>query len=240
MTHDNNNLLNGSPDKKEEEVKKIGILGRIAHFVTRKGMDNRGNDSEGNGSDVNFIGSNFAAAPMRETRNKFIFLGMVLFCNIAVVALIYAALAVKGNMSSGNLENLENEKAQIEKEILELKEYESEMAQLRNNIDSAGRFLDEHIYWDELFEIMEAHTVLGVRYETFNIDNAGQLKLDAVAENFEILSQQIAEFYKASDYFSNVEMSSISVDQDKKTGKVGGIKFFISMNLDADIFYKKE
>lgn len=240
MSQDDNNSLNGSPDKKSETAKKAGILGKITDLVKIKSRGEKENNAGKNGSDVNFIGSNFIAAPIQETKGKFIFLAAMLLCNIAVAALIYAALIVKEKMSFGNISNLENEKAQIEKQIQESRADENKIAQIKTKIILANTFLDKHLYWDKFFEIMESRTVQGVRYETFKIDNTGQLKLDAVAENFEVLSQQISKFNNSADYFSNIEMSSVSVDQDKKTGKIGGIDFFISMNVDTDIFYKKE
>ncbi|MFH0854194.1 MAG: hypothetical protein V1891_01750 [bacterium] len=231
-----NNLLDDSSDKIEIQEKGIGVFDKIKNFI-KKGIEKNSEKSE---SDVSFIGSDFAPASTREIKKKFIFLAVILLCNAGIAAFIYAALIVKEKISYGDVKNLEAEKIAAEKEIEGLRDVQDEASQIQNDVALAGYLLDNHIYWDKFFEIIEEHTILGVRYKKFNVDIVSQLKLDAVAENFEMLSRQISIFNKATDYFSNIKLSSISAIQDKKTGKVGGIEFSISMDINRDVFYKKE
>ncbi|MFH1029780.1 MAG: hypothetical protein V1770_00795 [bacterium] len=231
--NEKNNLLNDSSDRK---TKNVSILEKIKNFGQNKSEDM---DNSEKIADVNFIASNFVMSEKEITR-KFTILAIILLINICTIALIYAALLAKEKISYNSFRNLEAKKAEIESQIEALREDEAKIIKVENDISLADSLLDNHIYWDNFFKVIEEHTVLGVRYETFNIDNTGQLKLDALAENFDALSQQLSVFDKSKDYFSDVEMSSISINQDKKTGKISGIRFFISLNVNKDVFYRNE
>lgn len=230
-----------SSEKDENGAEKVGFLNKIRKLINKdKGGDADIKDSERNSrdGDVNFVASDFIVPPEKEVKKKFIILIIFVIIVVVVVVSIYTALAIKEKISLVGFESLTEEKDNIQKQINALTNIREAREKLAQDVALARTLLDQHIYWDNFFKLIEDYTRADVFYESFNADSAGQLKIDAVSADFDALTEQIRVFEEAEE-FNSVEVSSISLEKDTITGKVGGVKCFISMNVTPEIFYKK-
>ncbi|MFH1192386.1 MAG: hypothetical protein V1655_02830 [bacterium] len=230
-----------SSSKEENDAEKVGFLDKIRKLINKdKGGDANNKDSgrDFRDGDVNFVASDFIVPPEKEVKKKLIILIIFVVIIIIVVVAIYTALAIKEKISLAGFESLTEEKDNIQKQIDALESAEEASEKLGRDVALAGALLDQHIYWDKFFKLIEGYTRADVFYESFNADSAGQLKIDVVASDFNALTEQIRVFEEA-EQFNSVEVSSISLEKDSKTGKIGGVKCFISMNVDSATFYKK-
>lgn len=210
------------------------ILARLRSL--KKGENALDNDA----SDVNFVTSDFIIPSTKEVLKKGAIFLCAILCNVMIIAGIYFWLSLKEKDFSGTLESLNQEKQFVEMNINNLQSDKEKCIQLKRDVEVVGKLLDNHIYWDEFFKLIEKYTLSDVRYESMSIDKSGELKLSVVALDFDVLTEQIKIFNSNPEHFNKVETSGISMDKDSKTGKLNGLKFSISLNLNPDIFYRKE
>lgn len=204
----------------------------------KEGGENKKNKQEGD-SNVSFISSEFIIPPSKEVFKKAVIFAIAIIFNITLIIALYLAIIVKERNSLKNLQNIKEEKIKVEEKISELDNIKEKTDNLQKDIAAARVLLDSHIYWDEFFKILEKNTLEGIYFESADCDASGQIKLDAIAANFDVLTEQIKVFDACKEYFNSVDVSSINLQQDKKTGKTDGIKFFIALEVKPEIFYKK-
>lgn len=227
---------------KENEVKpaqgnfwsKVKILAR---YDKEGGVNNK--NKMGGDLNVNFISSEFIIPPSKEVFRKAVIFILAIIFNVALLIVLYLAIIVRERNSSKNLQNIKEEKLKVEEKIAEFNSIKEKMDNLKKNIIIAHALLDSHIYWDGFFKVLEKNTLEGVYFESADCDMSGQIKLDAIAADFDLLTEQVKVFDKNKEYFNSVAVSSINLQQDKKTGKIDGIKFFIAIEVKPEIFYKK-
>ncbi len=230
-----------SSSTEENAVEKIGFLDKLKNLIKKDEGNDMGNKDGGKDShdgDVDFVASDFIVPPEKEVKRKIMILLIFVVVIVLVVISIYAALAIKEKISLVGFDSLTAEKDNIQNKINALANIRKAREKLGQDISLAGTLLDQHIYWDDFFKLIENYTRADVFYESFNVDTTGQLKIDVVAADFDALTEQIRVFEEAEE-FNSVEVSSISLEKDSTTGKVGGVKAFIAMNVRPDIFYKK-
>ncbi|MFH0856728.1 MAG: hypothetical protein V1860_02415 [bacterium] len=235
----NNIAISEESDKKGAKDAPGNFWDRFKKLARRDNKESANKDGSSAGKDVNFVFSEYIVPPSKEVARKAVIFITAIVLEIAVIALLYLAMNVQEKASLKNLQGVREEKNKIDKKIAELGNIELEASKLHENIAVARDMLNNHIYWDEFFKVLEKYTLSGVYYETADLDRSGQIKLDAIAENFDDLAAQTDIFLSNKEYFKSVEISSVTLEQDKKTGKIDGVKFFIDLEVNPDIFYKK-
>ncbi len=179
-------------------------------------------------STINLVPEGFRQKTEKSS-NKLIIFPIIL---IVAAIVIYAGLFIYKKTLSEEVSRLDNEIVQINQEISQ--ELETEVVNFQKHLSSLKKMLNEHIYYSNVFRLIEEKTVSTVSFENFvgSVQNK-RIELKGKAISFSSLAKQVAAFKKAKEV-NKVNFSSATV------GAVGGIDFEIALFLKEEAFrYKK-
>ncbi len=139
---------------------------------------------------------------------------------------------------------LEKKLADLKKENSALNEtisgsFDLNLFSLSKKIKSSDLLLENHLYWSKYFEILESFTLKNIYYDQFSVNSelaknsAIQATIVGHADNFSVLSKQIAVFMSRKE-FSNIKFDGGEMDKD------GIVKFKIVMDVGQDLVKEKK
>jgi uncharacterized protein YpmB len=162
-----------------------------------------------------------------KTSKKLVIIPIVL---IIITAIICAGFFFYKKTLSDRSFDLSNEIDQINQKISN--ELDTEVISFQKHLNK--KMLDDHIYYSNVFGLIEKNTVPTVSFESFNGDvSSKEIQLKGKAISFSSLAKQVVAFREAEE-INKVDFSSGSIGTD------GGISFDISLVLEQKMFeYKK-
>lgn len=224
-------------EKGGKDISFTSIIDRLKRL--RNSAPGLNNGESDNYSEVNFVSSDYVIPPSKEIFKRIIILIVILFVCAILVFLGYAAITIKEKNLLSQISEMEKEKEGLEAKIAEMKDAEERLLKLKSHINEVKNLVNNHIYWEKLFEALEKFTLSDVHYNTFDFDISGQLKLTAMAKNFDVLSEQLIVFNSNPEFFNSAEISSMNLEQDKDTGQIKGVSFSVVVNVNPNIFYNR-
>lgn len=230
-------------DEKEKEKKTKNTGGIFLKFFKKasklKNTEFKKNEDHdvGINSEVNFIIDDLIIPPSKEVIKRLVFLGGIFIICLSVTLGAYIYLIIKEEFITSEIEIITKENEDIGEEINSLKNTQEELTVLNNKLDFINEILDNHIYWTKFFGLLERYTLEGVSYSNFDMDISGALKLVAKARDYKAVSDQLFIFNSYPQYFEEMDIDSIAVNEDETSGQVDGIRFVFSLKINPDIFY---
>lgn len=110
---------------------------------------------------------------------------------------------------------------------------EEKLQSLNTILNVFKNVLDEHVYWTQIFKILETRTLNTVTFKSFTGNTSDDsLELDGSALSYAALAKQI-KVLEDTPGINNVVSSNIGLAQD---GKVG---FSLKINFDGSLINKK-
>ncbi len=179
-------------------------------------------------STINLVPEGFRQKK-EKTSKKLVIIPIVL---IIITAIICAGLFFYEKTLSNKVSDLDNEIDQINEKISQ--ELDTEVISFQKHLNNLKRMLNDHIYYSNVFDLIEKNTVPTVSFESFDGDvPSKKIQLKGKAISFSSLAKQVVAFREAEE-ISKVDFSSASIGVD------GGIGFDLSLFLKQEMFeYKK-
>jgi hypothetical protein len=178
-------------------------------------------------STINLVPEGFRQKK-EKTSKKLVIIPIVL---IIITAIICAGLFFYEETLSNKISDLDNEIDQINQKISN--ELDTEVISFQKHLNNLKKMLDDHIYYSNLFSLIEKTTVPTVSFESFNGDvSSKKIQLKGKAISFSSLAKQIVAFREAEE-IDKVNFSSASIGTD------GGIGFDLSLFLKQEMFEYK-
>jgi len=226
-----------------KQGKKNNFWGIFKKFKkNRDEKDEKENKSleKKNDMDVDFAAADIIMTPEKELIKKLIILVVLIVGSMVMLSFIYLALIIKEKVSVSDIGELQNKLVEVNENIDKFKDSQVEIVRMGKIINATNSLLDNHIYWDKVFEIIEGQTLSEVNYVSLNISASGELKASAIATEFDVLAEQINILNSLTEYFKEVNVTSIKLNINKETGEKKGINFALSILLKPEIFYRKD
>ncbi|MBU0598425.1 hypothetical protein KKF61_05580 [Patescibacteria group bacterium] len=179
------------------------------------------------------------------------FLYMVLF-------MVFACGIVFGAWLAANFyyNNITIEIREVNEEIAEadtfISQYQELLDKVRNikmDIATVQTMMDEHVYWSEIFSMVEKYTIPDVYYTSMTSDVGGSINISAIGKDYESAIKQLIVYENAYDFAESVIVSDITfiaesemketpeepeITPDKKERPVS---FIIHLDVLPSIFY---
>ncbi|MBU1029208.1 hypothetical protein KKE28_03335 [Patescibacteria group bacterium] len=171
--------------------------------------------------------------------------GSVRRCIIILLALIFfeTLAAGAGYLFMVNRETeLKEKRAGLEQRAnqladkIKLAEGEAkEVAQFNTQADIAGKLLDNHLYWTEVFKHLSDQTKKSVRYINFAGDfSSRMISMDAVGRNYRDVAEQIMAF-REDPTIMNVDTTSASARVNER-GEIEGVSFSLVLTIKPEVW----
>ena len=128
--------------------------------------------------------------------------------------------------------DLEIKISELKEKIAQNKKEEETMLIDQKRIKAAQALLDQHIYWSNLFDLLERYTVDNVYYKDFIVSDFEKITLQAVGTDFRSMARQLLVFSQAKDYIKDVKISGGNYSP------AAGVSFTINLTVDKALFYK--
>ncbi len=102
---------------------------------------------------------------------------------------------------------------------------------LAKKTDRAVGLLKDHVYWTQLFKLLEADTIPDVYYPNFVAKIGDQVILPAVARDLTSAARQLAAFYSVTDFIKDVAITDLVAGPE-------GVNFNINLTLTPSLLKK--
>jgi Tfp pilus assembly protein PilN len=193
------------------------------------------------GSLVNLIPSEFRQSI--DPRSKLLGLGLTVLGCVVVLGGTFALLTFYRTSILEKIQKLRAERATVEQSISQLRPRQREALATNNRLKIISSLLDQHIYWTKFFEKLEQYTIDDVYFTgTLSGSLDGQMTLSAVGSSYTSPARQLLVLEKASDFVTNVAITSASAVQNSSANLPPGsvaaseVSFSITITLVPDIF----
>jgi len=162
----------------------------------------------------------------------------LLFLIVAIIAIlaIFFISRLYGNWHFNKLESqveyLKREIVLLEVQTAPFIEDRDNIAFLTNKAAEVKKVLNNHVYWTNFFNFLEAYTVPDVYFGDFSARAGESVSLMASSRNLISLAQQIVAFNNAPDFIKEVNISNIQKSID------GGVSAFFDLVLVEGVWRK--
>ncbi|MFH0969191.1 MAG: hypothetical protein V1804_01655 [Patescibacteria group bacterium] len=120
----------------------------------------------------------------------------------------------------------------LKKEILDLDPKNT--AKLEEKISELSSLLEEHVYWSELFPVIERSTIPTVWYGGLSVvSDKNSIDLEGKAKNLDGAARQIVSLNEEKS-FSSVSLKDIGSDSE------GTVKLSVSLQFDENLIRKNK
>lgn len=158
---------------------------------------------------------------------------------ILVIVLVILSLLTYGGLSFYN-KSLSNQLEEIQNQVVELdkqrdKDFEKEMESLSRALKNLKTIFKNHFYWSNLFSKLKELTVPLVSFSNFSgqltEDNIVRIILSGKTAGYTYLAKQMVSFSEEK-LISDIKVSGIAL------GTQGGIEFSLDINFLKEILLK--
>jgi hypothetical protein len=112
---------------------------------------------------------------------------------------------------------------------------EKENNALADRVSMIKNLLDEKILWSRFFDLLEKYTLDGIYFTNLTADTSGTLILPGVADNYHVLSQELAVLRDAPEFVKDARVTNAQLYSADKVG-VLGVSFQLRLVLNDQVF----
>ena len=190
--------------------------------------------------DVNLMPEELTGVPREEVRSKIWALVIFVFIFVFLVTLAYIGSTWYQLTIDNQIRNLNLEISKVNKEIAVSEQGKGEILVLQKKLKSINDLLENHIFWTELFTLLEKYTVPEVYFTNFSADFEGNLILSANTSSYKNVARQLVAFQGADDLVKNVSITSASAQLVAITeeGVEKSVSFDVKIDLAPELFFK--
>lgn len=149
------------------------------------------------------------------------FISRILMIILIVVVAGYGYLFFDESRSASNVDKTKAYIAQAQSEALNNKD-RGELLTRQGQIKELNPIIKGHLYWSYLLPELSRVTLKSAKYTAIEADASGKLNLSVSLSSYEELEKflQIFDLPEYNKEFSDVKVTSISKNQQEKTGSV--------------------
>lgn len=156
---------------------------------------------------------------------------------LLIITLGYGAIVLLQNDLKARMAAKQMEFNDLQKQIGDFVSQEEKNNEVAGRVSAIKKLLDEKIIWSNFFSYLEKYTLDGVYFTDLTADTSGVLTLPGVADDYEVLAQQLAAFRDADDFISRVKLVNAQLVSEGKAGVVG-VSFQLRVTLQDGVFDK--
>lgn len=154
---------------------------------------------------------------------------------ILIITLGYGVIILLQNDLKARLTARQQEFNGLQTEILDYIAKENQNNQTADRVAAVKKLLDEKNIWNNFFTYLEKYSLDGVYFSDLTADTSGVLTLPGMAENYNVLSQQLAVLDDADDFIKSVKLNNAQLVSEGKAGVVG-VGFQLRLTLQDGVF----
>lgn len=160
---------------------------------------------------------------------------LVLLLAGVLVTEIYFGLNWWEKQEAAQIQVLSDQVAKLDTEAAKFKKTAAAALAYKEKSAVFTDLLENHIYWSNFFNWLEKNTLSTVRFDGFTGTVDGVYSLAATTDNFADVSWQVKAFLN-DPLVKNVRVTKAASSKDQT--KAGRVSFFISFEINQDIFRK--
>lgn len=152
--------------------------------------------------------------------------------SIVIVLSFYATLYFQQVNLEKEKDKQQNQISDLEQKILDYKGTNEEIKTLGQDIATVYDLFNKHIYWTNLFDLIEKYTLDDVYFSGFTSGTGGGLTFSATGKSYDTAARQLKllQSDEAKEFVKSATINSVS-------GGEGEVTFSISLVLNDDLFY---
>jgi len=183
----------------------------------------------------NIVGTNLIKSEIItyfDWRSKIIILINAIVLSCLVIGLVYGGLIFLQKQNTAKNELLERKFAELENQLKQVEKNSNEILAWQKKLKVADALLAQHIYWTNFFKFLEENTLSDVYFVNFSGTTSGSYALNAMAKNYDTISQQI-NILMANSKVTRAESNG---GQMAGQGETSGVSFVLNIAIKPDIF----
>lgn len=185
-------------------------------------------------SDINLLQNQLTADSTLKVKGLLSKVEIGLFVAVIFALLAGAGLFILNRMSVGNQAKTAQE---IERRKVELASAASEkrnsVVKVQSQLDNIGKLLPEHIYWTQVFKLLNASSLAGLQFSQISVSaNDGRAVVSGQASDF----NTIAAFTKKLGAQPGVAQVTINSSSLSDTGQRTSYTFSVTATFDKGVF----
>lgn len=157
---------------------------------------------------------------------------------VAVVLIVFLAVFFLKNKYSASDKAISDQISQEQSKING--STFADILDFQERLDSAGKVIDDHAYWDSMVKSMSSYIIPEVKLTKFSgkkdSTGAGTIEISGIASNLDALSRELI-LLKDFPNLDSLEFKSAGENQGQ-TGQSSGIKFDASLKVNKAAFQK--
>jgi len=175
-------------------------------------------------------------------QNYIIKLFVVIIISCSVMLGAYWSIIFWGNKKEAETKILDDKFKAISLEVHEATDEVAEVLQFNKRLKLVKSLLDQHIYWSNFFNFLEANTINSIFYSGFTGNLEGEYLLPATANTFKEIEAQVNSFnendyvLEASANRGSTDLKDIKFEDIKEEEKSSVVLFDIKLIIDQSIF----
>lgn len=167
-------------------------------------------------------------------QRKIFSLAAAIFVPIFLISALYLGLMFYEKKSQEKNLSLVDKFNKLSVAVREEETDAAEVFDFQNKLKIISQVFKQHIYWSNFFKFLEDNTIKDVYYTGFSGDTGGNYSLNAVANNYGNISEQV-ETLKNNDKTASVKADGgeLMTGDEKNKNRV---KFNLNFSVSKDIF----
>lgn len=174
-----------------------------------------------------------------------------------VIGIIYGAMVSYQSYFIIQTKNNQVEITRLENEIRTYGTLQNKINSTNDQLEAVNQLLDQHIYWSNVFTMLEKYTLPNVYYTSFSGNTGGAISLQAATTDYASISRQVHIFSEQTNEVQSVSVTTAtrtnyksSEEEDTKKSENGAIEkvvtdseesagvisFSLNVQLDPSIF----
>ena len=234
IAHESQIMKKNKNSKTNKKKKKTGgsgknkKKGRIKKFFQKK-------------TEINFIDGELIGSVKLKIKERALSIIFVSFFSLIIVSSIYMLVNWYQLTIIERSNNVEK-KLQDLKGNIDIYEAKKQKAlEFQKKLKAINYLLDHHICWANFFDELEDVTLKNVYYQSANIDFNGNVSLEAEADSFRTIAEQLLIFQEKKNLIESVEIDSADSETiGGEDSQIKTVRFHISLKINKEIFFNKD
>jgi len=175
-------------------------------------------------------------AAIKQFQGEFSFLLISIFVPIILLAVVYGFLFF---LQQGLNEQLAIKQAELKAKEEQIGDYlskEKQNNQFASRLLAVKRINQEKVTWDNFFVLLEKYTLDGVYFTSLSADTSGILNLPGIADDYSVLSKQLALFRDADEFVKDFKISNAQLYSEGRAGVIG-VNFQVRLVLNDAVLH---
>lgn len=168
-----------------------------------------------------------------DLKRKVLLLAFILVVETIIIGGAYYFISQKETALVKAKEDILAEHQQLRDSLTKQEEEAQKIIRFQKQVTAVAQTLNEHVFWSDLFQMLESKTQTDVRFTSFTGDSgAGTVSLDAIGRSYRAVAEQIVLFEDA-DFVEQARTTAAAAQVDPK-GEITGVSFSVALKIKPE------